>query len=84
MTGGVDDVDFGVLIMNGRIFGKDGDAALALEVVGVHHAFRHLLVGAERAALLEQLVHQRGLAVVNVRNDGNVSDSRSFHNSMIS
>ena len=32
------------------------------------------LVVAEDIALLEQGVHQRGLAVIDVRNNGNVSD----------
>src|SRR5699024_973149 len=39
-------------------------------------------VFAEHAALLEHFIHQGGLAVIDVRNDGDVSDiiSRNFHN----
>jgi hypothetical protein len=33
-----------------------------------------VLVGAEGAGLLEQAVHERRLAVVNVRDDGDVSN----------
>ncbi len=33
-----------------------------------------MLVGAEGAGLLEQAVHERRLAVVNVRDDGDVSN----------
>jgi len=33
-----------------------------------------VLVGAEGAGLLEQAVHERRLAVVNVRDDGDVPD----------
>jgi hypothetical protein len=33
-----------------------------------------VLVGAEGAGLFEQAVHERGLAVVNVRDDRNVSN----------
>jgi hypothetical protein len=33
-----------------------------------------VLVGAEGAGLLEQAVHERGLAVVNVRDDGDISN----------
>ena len=34
----------------------------------------HLLVGAEGAALAQQLVDQRGLAVVDMGDDGDVAD----------
>ena len=57
-----------------RAFGQDGDAALALQVVGVHGALVHVLVLAHRAGLLEQLVHQRGLAMVDMGDDGDVAD----------
>ncbi len=57
-------------------FGQDGDAALALQIVGVHGALGHVLVLAHRAGLLEQLVHQRGLAMVDMGDDGDVAD---FH-----
>ena len=43
-------------------------------VVGVHDAIRHLLILAEHAALLQHLVHQRGLAVVNVGDNSNISN----------
>jgi hypothetical protein len=32
------------------------------------------LIGTERAGLPQQLIHQRGLAVINVRNDGDIAD----------
>jgi hypothetical protein len=56
------------------VLGQDGDAALALDVVAVHHAFGDLLVLAEGAALAQQLVDQGGLAVVDVGDDGDVAD----------
>ena len=62
--------------MHGGVLGQDGDAALALEVVVVHHPLGHLLVGAERAALPQQRVDERGLAVVDVRDDGDVAAER--------
>ena len=55
-------------------FGEDGDAALALQVVGIHGALGHLLVGAEGAALAQQLIDQRGLAMVDMRDDGDVAN----------
>ena len=73
VPGGVDDVDAGVLPLDRGDLGEDGDAALALDVVGVHGAFGHALVFAELAGLLQQAIHQRGLAMVNVRDDRDVA-----------
>src|SRR6185437_6641819 len=70
----VDDVDARALPDNRGRLGEDGDAALAFEVVGVHGALGDLLVLAERAALLQQAVHQRRLAMVDVRDDRDVAD----------
>ena len=53
--------------------GEDGDAALALEVVGIHRALGHPLVVAERAGLLQQPVDQGGLAMVDMGDDGDVA-----------
>ena len=69
---GVDDVDLDAVIMDGCVFGEDGDAALALEGVGVHHALLHDLVFSEGAALFEHLIDERRFAVVDVRYDRHV------------
>ena len=61
-----------------RCLGEDGDAALALQVVGIHGALGDLLVLAERAGLLQQAVDQRGLAMVDVRDDRDVADIHKF------
>ena len=53
--------------------GLDGDAALALEVHVVEELVL-LLASRERAGGLEQPIGQRGLAVVDVRDDGEVAD----------
>jgi hypothetical protein len=47
---------------------------LALQIGVVHRALGDALVGAEDAALMEQGVDQRGLAVIDVRDDGDVAD----------
>ena len=78
VAGGIDDVDAHALVVYGGVLGKNGDAALALQIVGIHHALGHLLVFAEHAALLEHLVHQRGLAVVHVGDDGDVANVVSY------
>ena len=69
---GIDDVDLIILIVDGGILGENGDAALALEITGVHDAVDDRLIFAVHAALLEHLIDQRGLAVVNVRDDCNI------------
>ena len=51
----------------------DGDAALALELHGVEHLGLHL-AGFEAAAELDEAVGQRGLAVIDVRDDRKVAD----------
>ncbi len=79
VAGGVDDVDLNALVVDGSVLGQYGDAALALQIIGVHHALGHLLIFAENAALLEHFVHQRGLAMIDVRDDGYISEIFSFH-----
>ena len=74
VAGRVDDVDAGVLPVDRGRLGEDGDAALLFEVVGIHRALGDALVLAERAGLLEKLVDQRGLAMVDVRDDRDVAD----------
>jgi hypothetical protein len=71
---GVDDVDLDPSVVHGGVLGHDRDALLPLEVDGVHDPLHHVLVGAEDAGLPEHGVHQGGLAVVDVGNDGDVAD----------
>ena len=76
VAGSVDDVDSMILPDHGGRLGEDRDAALALEIVGVHHPFGDALILAERAGLLQQPVDERRLAVVDVGDDGDVAE---FH-----
>ena len=73
MAGGVDDVDLEVAVVDRGVLRQDRDASLALEVARVEHALGDLLVGAERPALAEQAVDERRLAVVDVRDYGDVA-----------
>ncbi len=74
VAGGIDDVDLRVAVAHGGVFGQNGDAALPLEVVRVHDPLVDLLVLAENAALLEQRVDQRRLAVVDMGDHRHISD----------
>ena len=69
----VHDVDLGVAVLDGGVLGQNGDATLTLQIVGVHDTLHRLLILPVHATLLEHLVHQRGLAVVHVGDDGYVS-----------
>ena len=56
-----------------RVLGENRDPLLTLEIVGVHHPVGDRLVGAERTGLLQERVDERRLAVVDVRDDGDVA-----------
>jgi hypothetical protein len=58
---------------NGRVFSENSNAPLAFEVVRIHHTLFHVLVVAEGMGLAQQAIHQGGLAVVHMGDDGNVS-----------
>ena len=78
VAGGVHDIDFGALVHDGGVLGKDGDAPFPLDVVGIHDPLRYILPLAEHAALLQQLVHKSGLAMVYMGYDGNIPYIFSF------
>ena len=65
--------------MHRRIFRENGDSPLPFEIARVHNALGHRLIFPVNTALPEHLVHERGLAVVNMRNDRNVSQIFSYH-----
>src|ERR1051326_6405377 len=67
---------FRSVVKDGGVLGKDGNAALAFEFVGIHHPVDEFLVGAEDAALAKHLVHERRLAVVNVGDDGDIANAQ--------
>jgi hypothetical protein len=57
-------VGLGIPDVDGGVLRQDGDAPLALQIVGVHDPYGDLLVLAEDARLAQQPIHQRGLAMV--------------------
>ena len=74
VAGRVHNVDARAVIGDGGVLGQDRDAAFALEIIGVHHPLHHGFALPENAALPEHGVHQRGLAVVHMRDDGDVAN----------
>ena len=83
MSRRIDDIDVGTLVVDGGVLGKNRDATFPFQVVGVHHPLVHLLVFAEGSGLTEELVDQRGLAVVNVGNDGDVANVAGHDNYLL-
>ncbi len=76
----VDQVDLDFAVVDRDVLGEDRDPSLSLQVVGVEDALALELRGPELAALAEHRVDQRGLAVVNVGDDGYVANVvASFH-----
>ena len=69
----VDDVDAPVVPADRGVLREDRDAALFLEVVRVHRALGYDRARIERVGLTQQLVDERGLAVIHVRDDRDVS-----------
>ena len=70
----VHDVETVVVPLERGGLGQDGDAALPLLVVGVHGALLDLLVVPEGVRALEHGVHEGGLAMVHMGDDGDVTD----------
>ena len=70
---GIYDVDLYALVMYRGVLCQNGNAALTLDVARVHDTLFYHLIFAESASLLEHLIDQSSLAMVNVRNDGDVA-----------
>ena len=70
----IDDVDPITVPLKSGVLRANRDSFFALEIHRIHHALFDLLIGAKRARLAQQLIDQRRLAVVDVRNDGDVTD----------
>ena len=73
VAGRVDDVDAVVAPGDRGVLGENRDAALALQVVRIHDPLLQVLARIERAGLPQQLIDERGLAVIDVRDDGDVA-----------
>ena len=83
VAGCVDEVEQVLLARAGSVgegdrVGLDRDAPLALEVHVVEHLVLHL-AGSERACLLQNTVGKGRLAVIDVRDDGEVPDLFRLH-----
>jgi hypothetical protein len=72
----INDVDASAFVNDRSVLRTNGNAAFALKVHGVHDSFAGFFVG-QCARSSQQSVHKSGLAVVDVRDDCDVT---YFHN----
>ncbi len=79
MAWSIDDVDFYAAVADARVLGKDGDTALALELIGVHDPLGDVFIGTKDSALAQHRVHQRRLSVIHMRDDCDVANSGVTH-----
>ena len=54
--------------------GANGYSLFPLQIHRIHHPFFDLLVGTKGAGLPQQLIDESGLAVIDVRNNGDVTN----------
>src|SRR5262249_4972094 len=80
VTRRIDNVDFDAAITDSRCLRKDGDSPLAFEIIGIHNAFHNLFIGSENTALPKHGVNKGGLTMINVGDDGYVSNLLIKHN----
>ena len=70
----VHDVDPVTVPVKGCVLGANRNSLFALQIHRIHDAFGQFLIGSKRARLPQQLIDKRSLAVINVRDDGNVAN----------
>ena len=73
MPRGINDVDQRVAILNSCVFSENGNAALTFNLVGVHGTNINLFTCFQRVRLLQHFINQSGLAMVNVSDDGDIT-----------
>ena len=69
----IDDINPRILPCNRRRLGDDRDPALLFEIVRIHDPLGDPLILAEGAGLLEQTVHERRLAMIDVSYNGDIA-----------
>src|SRR6476661_8494932 len=74
VAGCIDNVDAVAVPLKGSILGANRDSFFTLEIHGIHYALFDLLIGTKRPRLAQQLIHKRRLAVIDVRNNSNVTN----------
>ena len=79
VAGRVDQIDLDALPVHRGGLGQDGDAALSLLIVRVHDPIDHCLVRCESTGGAQKRIHECRLAVIDVRDESNVTEGSSGH-----
>ncbi len=74
MTWRVQDVDFHSFPIRRHVLGQNRDAPLALEIVVVEDQFAGFLARIHHLTLVNDFIHQSGFSMVNVGDDGHISN----------
>ena len=74
MPGGVDDIDFIIVILERGVLCRNGNSALFFKIHGIHQTFSDLFIGTESSCLFNQVIHESCLPVIDVRNNRNISN----------
>jgi hypothetical protein len=74
VTRGVDDIDFIVFVLDRNVLRKNSDTSLSFKVVVIEYQLAGILILAKEISGQQHLIDQRSLTVVDVSNNGNVSD----------
>src|SRR5260221_11023573 len=82
MPWGIDEIEFILTIAHTDRSKLNGNSPLFLDWITIHHAFLHFALG-NSVRFAQQLIRQGGLAVVNVRNDGEVSNVSGIHEGVL-
>ena len=69
----VDNIDARLVPNHRGRFGENGDAALFFQIAAIHQPFIDRLIVAKQAGLLQNRVNERGFAVVNMGDNGNIA-----------
>jgi hypothetical protein len=70
----IDDIHHDTVIGDAAVLRENRDTLLALELARVHDPVGHVLVLSKHASLAEHGVDKRGLAMINVCNDRDISE----------
>jgi hypothetical protein len=70
----IDDIDAVVIPVDGCVLRKDSDTAFALQIIGIHDSIGHCCPWSESPGLLQHLIDQRGLAMVDMRDDRDIAE----------
>jgi len=78
VAGGINNVDFGIVPVDSGVLGENGDAALTLQIVGVHDALNRYSAFTEYVGLLEHTVNQCGFTMIDVGDNCDITDVISY------